>query len=778
MTIRPVAWLVVVWVSGCTVQVPDPDLARFACNDNRDCAGGYACVGQVCVKEGAGTNPGGDNGPGSCSNCYFPNECNGSACVPDPDACTDANRTGSCREPGLVCKDGSCFYAASGCDPTGANVCGDGYCKGTAQCPDGSPCALGTSDCPAKAVCRIVASCAQCSPSCAVWQSCTSNGCTTLSPLPAAESCAPPATCPNARPQCNASRVCEQTGCGDCPFGQTCHNGGCVYDPRACSTINDHGYCPAGTTCVTSGIVTNCQAACIPRTFVAADGAAYSDCYYPCSDDSQCTGAACVFDPGISTIQKVCRMHCSADTDCAAAGLNGMVCRYVSTADSASGWRPGGTTIRACVESNERDCSMDGARPAWFAAQEAADTCTLPCSVADLGKETLLKTLSPGSIKDLSLKNGVAAFTNVNGTSSSVDLQPLVHSGGPCTNLALASGNLSRAKLVYDTTSNAYLAYLCNAPAAGSFCRTSAAAGNWYVLTDRLTTEASGCFSVASSSSVSAVALPPAGVIDFAASDAGAVVSVHRGNSPFSYFLTTLVPAPNPTANDLALSSMGYTQLAEGKLGVSRDLVFYTRLNTGLSFPNNRLFRTTVNRSTPAVVMDPSPAPATICNIAATRDRVVWTQLAPGGTCIAVGDQHDVYVAEAPDFSDVQLIGTTPSGSTEPVIMAASGSVVLWAVRDASGSFELRALDRTNCDMQMNPTIRSYVTIASRQATPSGYCPNNATAPNTYWVLKDFAIQSDERGGLTLAYAAECHSGGSATGPIQGTYVFGRRLFP
>jgi len=320
------ALLIVVFAAACTVDVPDPDTASFACDSDDDCADDHVCsaYGQgtgVCVPT---LNCGSDaecgplgvctvasNNQGVChvgcarvtcgnqAACIFVKGRQGNvqACKP----CTGCNNGCAATNASVVdYYDGtglSCIGTTSGC--TSNNDCAGGVCvlvaNGTKrECRPACDMA-GGNGCETKAACAMVqvaggtsTACLTCSADCGsqVGERCTWQGTT-----PVFGDDTSKLAC-----DCNADECMLDMG-----NQATCQSGSCTVS----STCNNDNECGVGSgkVCV------------LPNA-----GASMGVCVGACSSDASCPNGACAYVYGTTDTtptRRVCKATCDGSCDAA-----------------------------------------------------------------------------------------------------------------------------------------------------------------------------------------------------------------------------------------------------------------------------------------------------------------------------------------------------------------------------------------------------------------------------------------------------------------------------
>ncbi len=164
------AGLLLLGAVGCG-SAPDPADYTFACNDDRPCASGFACLAGVCVRPGAAPPDAGQDDDGGCQPACGEAECgpdgcggqcgtcpSGSDCVAGqcaaPSACAAVPPAGCCRGDVAVWCEGGALHELDCATEYGADTpCGwlsnqsYYYCRGTGSDPTGTH----ARDCPVAA---------------------------------------------------------------------------------------------------------------------------------------------------------------------------------------------------------------------------------------------------------------------------------------------------------------------------------------------------------------------------------------------------------------------------------------------------------------------------------------------------------------------------------------------------------------------------------------------------------------------------------------------------
>ena len=292
---------------------------EYACERDRDCAGGRICRSGWCVTGGR---------PCDIINCddledCTVDSCQGGECRNEPMADgTPCGGAGSCVSA-AVCQAGTCLgepeAPGTPCDDTF-------YCTEADTCDGSGGCVGSPRDCGSSADACSVGTCNEEADSCEDvvaedYTSCSDNEVCTANDVCHGGSC-------SGAPACECDSSCETCNGGCCDvnyIGSDCGGGGCRTD---CTTAD----CACYYGCATS----RCEGDCTSDCTVLCS--ASSECDLACAGDSQCnlrcTGA------------NRCRIDCSESAHCLIdCGGLGDACE---PGDCADGWSDCGGGVSVC----------------------------------------------------------------------------------------------------------------------------------------------------------------------------------------------------------------------------------------------------------------------------------------------------------------------------------------------------------------------------------------------------------------------------------------------
>ncbi len=365
------------YVPWCGDGTCDAGETCATCAADCGCACGEACVGGGCAFTACdGKACGSDGCDGSCGSCAEHHACEAGVCVYEPwcgDGACDAGETcASCAADcacgcGRACEGGSCVYTA--CDDL---ACGDDGCGGSCgACSEHHECLAGACVyvpwC-GDAACDAGETCATCAADCAcgcgqaceggacVFTACSGKACGDDGCGGTCGTCGEHEACLEGacvvQPYCgdgvcNGDEACDtcEADC-DCPCGEACTAGECVYVGCAGRECGDDGCDPAGSCGACAEHEACVDGACVEAPW-CGDGT--------CDLDEGC--AACPADCGCgcgqACVEAACVFTACADRECGDDGCGGS-CGACGCGEACV---EGACTVQAC---DGRECGDDG----------------------------------------------------------------------------------------------------------------------------------------------------------------------------------------------------------------------------------------------------------------------------------------------------------------------------------------------------------------------------------------------------------------------------------
>ncbi|OGQ90439.1 MAG: hypothetical protein A2289_25450 [Deltaproteobacteria bacterium RIFOXYA12_FULL_58_15] len=494
-----------------------------------------------------------------------------------------------------------------------------------------------------------------------------------------------------------------------------------------------------------------------------------NECVDECADMTGCNvGLECVEDPRHPN-SGVCRPTCGGSGECLD---EGMVCAYAK--DAATDVWP---NYRACLRPGEWRCALNGYLPAWA----DANGCGVPnCRIeGTYAPEDLITGLGVNDyVRDLQLVGRKAILEVNNSNWDSYLVLPVTGDGTMCSPLNFPSGRRHGMAVMPAGDNILTIGTTCFVQTGGTDCRGGAASTTWFEVHD-VATNSYGC-GVNPTARGSALELQGWDVDSFKDMTAGAnffAVSGARGPVATPKDEIYVIHAPDFNyLNPVNLPSVSWT--GHGWLGATGSRLFYTQLSYSGDVSNAELVMRDYSQSPVITTSIERDSYREGCEIVAGKDRVLWTRNNDGSTPCNKTSSLDVRYSEGGQLggdlqSDHHGLASLSLGDgvlTMPRDVVMSGSVVAWVEQDGY-NFEIRAIDVTNCEMDVSND--QVIILASRESSSTTTCPGTANM-GTKWSVDAVAIDSHERGMLTLAFVATCKGYDAVTHSKQ---VFSRVLF-
>ena len=555
--------------------------------------------------------------------------------------------------------------------------------------------------------------------------------------------------------------------CGDdrdCVDGYYCETGNCQVrrdNNSACdedSKCKSH-YCSPDGACKDPIIGLSCDngAACFNETFYSNRiNDVKTETVCECFSSSDCTdaGTVCVFDPrrpGNATCRPTCDV--SNPGECTGQGLE---CAYGQDIDGT-----------ACLRPAQWRGALDGYIPAWA----AKNGCTAPgCSIDTTMLESEILSLNPNDyVSNIELVGRTVILEASDATNHRHVVIPVDGNGNTCPQVSFQYDGTRRGMATIRTAGGGILIGTTCYAEAGGWCGTGTAASIEYFQVYDVVRDSQGC-----GTNFIAVGNPVMlpGWGEYSMRD------LTGGNGFFAISGVVTIATSTDEIHIISGSAFGSRNqvnlsttdaYVHGWLAAAGNQLHYSRQVTAGGTPHAELV--TVDYQTPntlaySVETDNG---GSICEIVAVKDRLLWTRDYSGYGMCGKSDNVTINYAEGgylggdlPDnreyLTTISPGDGTPTGSSMTNMVALSGSVVAWVEQD-SNTFAIKAIDLTNRDLDPdndgNPSTNNEIVIAWRSGSTSDYCYTGAPQ-GTHWRVDGFALDSSERGLLTLVYVATC----------------------